>query len=615
MNVSKISNPCSFVAVIALPVVLLSLWQFLAAVLAVFNGHYSFIVGASLTLAVMISLPIARHLSCSGYNLKIRHYLGFFSAAIFTTALFVFVYKLQIFDAFWPTTVIGLVNQVTRGHFPVSYLSYPEFWANYHQGFIFISGQLARVTDLNAAQSIQLLTCVLFFYFVFFLEVMTAKFTSPVWAYVAVVLLLLARSAQSPLTLFEPYHANLAISVVEYFNSNSWPLSLCILLMIMMMPKALSEYSPPRYFSQYILLFTLATSNAALFAVGRLSFCMLSLMIILASKQVTWRHKWALLGIPSLLVLWVFPMFLPSAFLRGDQYEAPAIALQFWGQHHEMIMPYYLYLLKHVLLAGPVAVVVLCGVCRALLARDAVSFRQSPLVIFLGMTMGISFIFPLVFSFTNINWWDNLHKFTLIWMVSALMIAAIYTPQFWSWLSGRRSKVFQTGFVLMILVLVLPQAAPFSLQSFFSMRKDGVDVKEPYAASDVAYSDVVQFLSSQTRTPLIYPYGQEFYHYSPALFIASFSGSFIRNCFYTNFLLSSQVKQSYTDNMEWWQPDKIMMVVNEPYQPTWILLKKAQLSALKGNIKDFNHSKYAQKKRILISDMKTFREYLLVRLV
>lgn len=625
LSTLKKSQPLSLEVILSFPVIFLALWQFLACSMAVVTSSFFAISASSFVEALVLSVVILRCYPSDGFHLSFKYGISFLALSALAVFQFMLVYNVQISDGFWPTAIIALVNQVIRGHFPVSFLSFPDFWANYHQGFIFLAGMLARWTGLDAVDALRILILVSVFYFAFLIQVVTAKFSRPEWAWLAVVLIYLVRSLEIYLPVFKPYAAVAVMSIPEYLEQNSWALSLCLLLVIFLItPKKTSEYTPARFFTQYLLVFTLLTANACLFAVGRimLSGFLLVMMVPYCRKAVGMTRQMCSVacGAVLLMLLWGLPRFIPSAFLVGENYEAPIIGLQFVGKHPEILMPYSLYVLKHILMAGPIAIAALFLIYWCLITNAIQNIRQQPLVMMLAVAMGLSFLFPLVFTFANINWWDNLHKFTLVWMICSLVFISV----FFSTLLHQSKAV--TATLVIAVLLSLYGESVFHLPSengsiYLSRLADGkgglhqlaVGV-EPYSPANEPYADVVSFLQNQEKMPLIYPYHQDLALYSPALFIASFSGSFLKNCFFTNFLLSSKIKSSFSHNMEWWKADRILSVAKESYDPTWILVQKSQFASFKKDVNAFNKTPESIQTKIVIADVHNFKEYVLAKL-
>lgn len=70
----------------------------------------------------------------------------------------VFIFFLRenygIDDIFMPTDLVGMTERVRQGLVPVSFSSFPDFYANYHQAFVVFTGMIAQLTSMSALQSI-----------------------------------------------------------------------------------------------------------------------------------------------------------------------------------------------------------------------------------------------------------------------------------------------------------------------------------------------------------------------------------------------------------------------------------------------------------------------------
>ena len=121
------------------PVFFLVLVQFFGAALSIFGLPFAILLILSSAISLVCSKVMTAPIT---YVIGWKQLLYVLITASCTTLLFLLRINWHINDYICPTGLLGLVTQVANGVFPVTFLSFPEFTMNYHQGFIFTAGSL-----------------------------------------------------------------------------------------------------------------------------------------------------------------------------------------------------------------------------------------------------------------------------------------------------------------------------------------------------------------------------------------------------------------------------------------------------------------------------------------
>jgi hypothetical protein len=151
----------------------------------------------------------------------------------------------------------------------------------------------------------------------------------------------------------------------------------------------------------------------------------------------------------------------------------------------------------------------------------------------------VAFVFPLLFGFPNVDVWDNLHKFAIITMYAGtIIVVAFYTD---TTLTKKQVQLF-LAFCVIVSSTTLIDIAKHRLSADF--------VHQVMPVARVA--DIVEHLRGAHK--IIVPYKMDPWGTCEAdkyAGVADHSGNFVKDSYYTNFLLAPAIEDQYNQDLTW----------------------------------------------------------------
>ena len=527
------------------PVFFLVLVQFFAAALSIFGLPFALL----LILSSVISLISAKMMTDSiTHVISWKQSLYMLVAASLTTLLFLLRINWHINDYICPTGLLGLVTQVADGTFPVSFLSFPEFPMNYHQGFIFVAGSLSYIFSILPSIAIKITYGILFFLVnitaMLYLLSVRNKY------YVLIPLLFVGISSFSTKWFLDISFYNY-INIFEQGVSNSWPLSFLLILLFLFMIEHYTA-SVRKILQVSLLILASATINATVF-----SILILSILIIFLHQKYyarTFNATYLPTYISAAILIWLIPHFIPSAFLHGIMYDTPQYGIRIL---ETPLFKYCKHMVRYLLLSGPIALLGLW------LAYCSLKRKNADVLTVLSAMLCVSFFFPVIFIFKNIDMWDNLHKFATANMFISILLALLFL-----------AKPAFTRKITFALVLCVLLSLP-ATYDFMRYRLSFDFSNHVYPDEQIA--DVVSLLQS-SDTKVLIPFENddggkcEEYGYSA---IAQHAGITLRYSYFSNFLLD-ETFEAETDKAQHWAQDAQLRneILENLQDDEFLLIKK-----------------------------------------
>ena len=354
------------------PILFLAFFQFAASALSqfiFFPDNFIILQIISGCMAVYLTYCARKKINTT-VDISLFHCLIIISVALLLCGIFIIRHD-AIYDIIWPSTQLGLVSQVARGHFPVSFLSFPDFPANYHQGFLFLSGTLAFWIDISSLLSMKVTIVTLYFYSVILLQAFVIVYSSSKYWWIPPLLLLSSTSMhidyeRIPLIIDEiPFIKDEIPSISNYYLSTSWPLALNVLIALSFLFFTKKGTLHQIDIFKYLFILSLSTINATAYTI-----CLLTLLLFILragwldfknQKEIYFNIKntraatWKFFPLALLLVA---PKFLPSVFLYGDVYASPEIVFRsLWINAEYLFNSHPLFFLKFIQLSGILSLV------------------------------------------------------------------------------------------------------------------------------------------------------------------------------------------------------------------------------------------------------------------
>jgi hypothetical protein len=516
-------------SILLFPISTLALFQLLAVILSLTNIPFSLNLILSTCGALLVSKKISdtfvETINCSlTQTITILALSGIFG--------FLFLLRLNwdIYDLICQTGILGLVTQVSNGSFPVSYLSFPEFPMNYHQGTLLIAGVLSGLFKIPAAAALKIVFTSMFFLLnvsaMLFLVATRAK------CYFLVPVLFLGISSipfksYPILQLGFPAH----ISVFEWTGSNSWPLAFLVLMALLFIARHY-RHTPAHILYCSILILSLSTINALLF---QLILVVIPLFII----GTLWQQRKNILSIKyldiiaaSFIVLVTVPKYIPSAFLAGPFYDLPKFKLRFL---HFGEVEFLKSALGFLLLLSPLTLFILCVSFFLTLKNKLASWQR-----LLALLLLVSCVIPILFIPANFVEWDFVHKFALLSQFISILLAV-------SLLKKLEKKHLFLWSIIIVSVLVSTPVTTDLLTKGTSLNFSSFNEIAP------ELQDVTDYLSEHKTALVPYKNSQEDYYctYEKYSAIAQYSGNFLYDSYKTNFFIHPEIEAAYIKNASW----------------------------------------------------------------
>ena len=223
-------------------------------------------------------------------------------------------------------------------------------------------------------------------------------------------------------------NVNAGLTLFEYFLSNSWPFSLAAVATLILFCFPDGNFDSSKIFIKFFLALSIATLNASFFSIiciTLLLFFGFQFLLSLRTPKKTFKE----FAVACTLIgfLYLLPRFYPSPFIVGPLYENPLLGLRFLNWSVPWYDSFPIFMVKFFQLNGPLTLI---GLAFAL---ENILLQRGPQTLsrFLSLGLLITLLFPTVFIFKNINWWDNMHKFTILsWFFSIILILTQFTRVF-----------------------------------------------------------------------------------------------------------------------------------------------------------------------------------------
>lgn len=217
-------------------------------------------------------------------------------------------------------------------------------------------------------------------------------------------------------------------------------------------------------------------------------------------------------------------------------------------------------MVRYLLLSGPITVLGLW------LAYWSLKRKETDVLTFLSAMLGVSFFFPVIFIFKNIDMWDNLHKFATANMFISMLLALLFLvkPAF--------TKKIAWALVL-CAILSLPATYDFMHYRLSFDFSNHVHPNEQIV-------DVVDFLASTKGRTLI-PFENddggkcEEYGYSA---IAQHAGIPLRYSYFSNFLLDETFEAKIDKEQHWAKDETLTKEVLQNLKDDEFLIIKKEYS-------------------------------------
>lgn len=516
------------VRIFLFPVSFLLFYQFIGCALSVLVINFTALISASALLSFL------------GCFILIRNHVGkivlsnkqlLLTIFLIGTATFLFILRLNwgIFDFICPTGILGITQQIASGKFPATYLSFPDITMNYHQGFLFISGTVSYVFGVQPALSLKI--AFIFSFILIAIGLVTLFLFHQSKFYLWPLILFILISSISP-QYFHDLGLFNYVNVFEYLISNSWPLGL---LGIIVMLFIISINTEIKGFYSALLLITLSisTANATVFSVLVMS---MGVMVCWNAKKffVDKTFVAPIFYLLSLAMIYVIPKYLPSAFLVGEDYDAVQTKFK-WIEFG--FQPYMLLIGKYFMLANPITFLGLFVALRNL------KKSSSQVEIFISIMLLITFCFPVLVYLPNIQAWDNMHKFAILDIFLSIVLLGLYLKE-----GNKYQKFIVSGTIISAICSV-----PADLDLF--LHRTSSDLTHLIVPNDFS-KPVINYLHEVKEKKTIFGFKSDFdqkCNENGFSSIAQYAGiSYANGYFPEVFLLSSKLEKRYMENNDWW---------------------------------------------------------------
>ena len=519
------------IRIFTFPISFFLFYQFIGCALSILTINFISLITISAVASLLGSFILIRN-NGGIIVLSIKQLL--LTISLIVTATFLFILRLNwgIFDFTCPTGILGITQQISVGKFPATYLSFPEITMNYHQGFLFISGTLSYALGVQPALALKIAFIFSFILIAFGLVSLFLFHKSKYYLWPLILFILI--SSISPHNFHDLGLFNY-VNVFEYLISNSWPLGLLGIILILFIISNNSEII--RYYYPFLLItLSMSTANATVFSV----------LVMTLGVMICWNMKKffvdktfisPILYFISLALIYIMPKHLPTAFLIGENYDA--VQTKFKWVEFEFIQ-YLKFVGKYFLLINPLTFIGLFVAVRNLRARG------SQVEIFLSMILIIAFCFPMVIYLPNIQAWDNIHKFAIMDIFLSIIIVGFYLKT-----DKKYQKFIISGTIFSTLCSV-----PADLDLFLHRTSSNfTHLIVPNAFT----KQVINYLKNVKEKKTIFGFKSDFdqnCNENGFSYISQYAGfSFSNGYFPEVFLLSQKVEKRYQESKDWWVSD------------------------------------------------------------
>ena len=326
------------------------------------------------------------------------------------------------------------------------------------------------------------------------------------------------------------------VNVFEYLISNSWPLGLLGIILILFIISNNPEIN--RYYFPFLLItLSMSTANATVFSVLVMT---LGVMICWNTKKFFSDKSFVApaLYFFSLALIYTIPKYLPTAFLVGENYDA--VQTKFKWVEFEFIQ-YLKFSGKYFLLINPLTFIGLFVALRNLKAR------ASQVEIFISFLLIISFSFPMVIYLPNIQAWDNIHKFAILDIFLSILVVGLYLKS-----DNKYQKFIISGAMLSAICSV-----PADLDLF--LQRTSTDFTHLVIPNDLT-KPVINYLNDVKEKKTIFGFKSDYdqkCNENGFSYISQYSGFNFSNGYFPEvFLLSQKVENRYQESKDWWVSNK-----------------------------------------------------------
>lgn len=546
------------VRVFLFPVSFLLFYQFIGSALSVLAINFTLLISATALLSFLGCFALIRN---NGGKIVLSNKQFLLSLFLIGSATFLFILRLNwgIFDFICPTGILGITHQITLGKFPATYLSFPEIAMNYHQGFLFISGTVSYVFGVHPALTLKIAFTLSFILIAIGLVGLFLFHQSKFYLWPLVLFVLI--SSISP-QYFHDLGLFNYVNVFEYLISNSWPLGLLGIILMLFIISNNSEIKGYYYPFLFITL-SMSTANATVFSV----LVMTMGVIICWNAKKFFVDKTFLAPIfyfISLGIIYIIPKHLPTAFLVGEDYDAVQTKFK-WAEFG--IQQYMLFIGKYFMLANPITFI---GLFVALINLKGSS---SQVEIFISIILILSFCFPMVIYIPNIQAWDNIHKFAILDIFLSIVLLGLYLK-----VGNKYQKFIISGTIFSAICSV-----PADLDLF--LHRTSSDLTHLIVPNNFS-KPVINYLNEVKEKKTIFGFKSDFdqkCNENGFSYISQYAGfNFSDGYFPEVFLLSPKLEKGFQESKDWWvSSNSFSNKINSLKRGDFIILKNADRAEFK----------------------------------
>ncbi len=513
-------------------ITVLLVFQFVASALARAGLSFSLLLCLSLFFALALCHFLFRRRTFSITTTRYQIF-AFGMSLVLTTVVFYYRLNWHLFDVLYPAGLLNMTQQVASGRFPVSFMSFPEFPANYHQGFVFVSGIVSYLGLLPPESAMRVTYLFCFGLSVILFQLFCLSCGRGMRDTSRLTLLFLFSASFAPGWTYRhsfSHDWHNYLTVFEYLASSSTALAVPLLFLVLLFLRDWT-FTMQNVLALALLILISSTVSATLYL---LLFCATGFVsaeyFVRELRKSCSRAAVRQLGvragivIPLALGVLYLPRFVPSVFLRGEPYEVLQLSFRF-------LLPTYLSSIgEYLRLCGPV---VWPGLLVAIF-----NLRSSEKTdLFLSCFFLVSFLFPFFFWAEGIGSWDNNHKFCLMSMISACLL--LVSPV------RAKSNFLIKRHLGLVIVFCFVVTAP-TLINLFVFR---LSISDQHAQLGQGEKDLVDWLKKQPLDIVLLPYDVELYE------LGASAPVFIRNHYSLGFLLSKKIEREYGANLKWWESE------------------------------------------------------------
>ncbi len=448
----------------------------------------------------------------------------------FTLMSFLFLLRENtgIYDIFNPTDLLGLTERARQGLLPLSFTSFPDFPANYHQAFLILTGSLARFADLSALNGLLLLFPIVGFIIVIYVFLVASKAKSSPWIIFLAMLLFFFSTSLPEINATKNGSVYQYLLFIDIFFSNSWVLGTLAILMISLFFWKNEDKPTSFQWPVLILLLCLIPINATLFVAAWLSVLILAFMQLFfcfqKNNQVKRDYKkigFSFLFLIILLTIYYSASYIPSAFLKGSHYSE--VITRFKYLDPQMRSRDFSESLEALRLIGPWIFLL----CYAIIPQKNQTFLEClnncsfPQILFL-----FAVFFPLFISFENVDRWDAIHKFSMIGIIAGFLFMIQLLKE---------KKLTKNVFYVFVIVSFI--CSSMYLYNYVTLRLTSFQNAFWRHLPDQNNHDFITYLRTQKKPLKIHPVYQVGSGSEIAMLV-SFSGNFMSNVYYPAFLVN-----------------------------------------------------------------------------